>query len=375
MTATPRCILVTCFAEGQPGFLDFSYRIRALAAVYDLTVISMAPLSQAELLLPQVRYVSLSARSGRLGWLDYLRRCARLIRAERPSVAVLLHSLAAPVALGLGGIPSLTYWNEHPTHVAPPPAGAAPLKAAWRALLRGLMFWGARRSSRVLPIGEAHRDDLLAHGCSPQRVQLQYMGVDPGFQVAERPLPARPVQLLYIGSVHPERGRDVMLEAMVAVRQAGASAHLTIVGASTEQLAYCRRRVIELGVADYVTVYGRVPGHEVPQYCARADVGLCLWDDLPWYRFNPPTKLFEYLVAGLPVLASNIRTHTAYISHGDNGWIFDYDAASLAKAIVDLCQDDAGLAAMQKRARASSKIYLWPQLEPAFLQHVQEVLP
>ena len=33
------CIVVTCFDENQPGFLDFSYRIIALAKQYQLTII------------------------------------------------------------------------------------------------------------------------------------------------------------------------------------------------------------------------------------------------------------------------------------------------------------------------------------------------
>jgi glycosyltransferase involved in cell wall biosynthesis len=116
-----------------------------------------------------------------------------------------------------------------------------------------------------------------------------------------------------------------------------------------------------------------VPGLEVPGYFARADAGLCLWEDLPWYRFNPPTKLFEYLVAGLPVLASNIRTHTEYIRDGHNGLVFDYSAAGLARAIERLWQQRASLADLKQRARASSDAYLWPAIEPAFLHSVQKV--
>jgi glycosyltransferase involved in cell wall biosynthesis len=377
VTSQPHCVLVTTFAQGQPGFLDFSYRIKALAAHYRLTVVSGFALEQAELQYPGVEYVVLPCGQGRADWLRYLWRCAALVRARRPAVAVLLHSMAAPVANLLGRIPSVTYWNEHPTHVAPAPAGAAPLKRALRAAVRWLMFRGARQSTLVLPIGEAHRDDLLAHGCRPQRMELQYMGVDQRFaNVALAPHGGDPdlVQLIYVGSVQAERGRDVMLEAMALAHADGVrKAHLTIVGASDEQLAYCRAAVARLGVADAVTLQGRVPGLQVPGYFARADAGLCLWEDLPWYRFNPPTKLFEYLVAGLPVLASDIRTHTEYIRDGHNGLVFDYSAAGLAQAIARLWQQRAGLADLKQRARASSDAYLWPAIEPAFLHSVQKV--
>jgi glycosyltransferase involved in cell wall biosynthesis len=143
----------------------------------------------------------------------------------------------------------------------------------------------------VPPIGEAHRDDLLAHGRWPRCMELQYMGVDQRFaNVALVPHGGDPgvVQPIYVGSVQAERGRDVMLEAMALAHVDGVrKAHLTIVGASDERLAYRRAAVARLGVADAVTLHGRVPGLEVPGYFARADAGLCLWGGLAVVPLQP----------------------------------------------------------------------------------------
>ncbi|MDP1658939.1 MAG: glycosyltransferase [Methylotenera sp.] len=371
------CVVVTTFSEGQPGFLDFSYRIKSLAEHYQLTVVSTFPFTQAELQLPNVSYLVIHTGDGRLGWLSYLWRCASLIRQQRPDVAVLLHSMAAPVAILVGRTPTITYWNEHPTHVAPEPKGASPIKAITRALVRWLMFQGARKSSLVMPIGEAHRDDLLAHGCKPDRVRMIYMGVEQSF--AEVSLSAlirnedAPLQLVYVGSVQKDRGRDVMLEAMAIVNQFGKIAHLTIVGATAEQSTYCHKAVEKLGITYSVTIHGRVPGQMIPDYLSTADAGLCLWEDLPWYRFNPPTKLFEYLVAGLPVLASNIRTHTEYVLDGFNGVIFEYNSSSLGNAIQRLWQCRDELPLIKRRTSDASVAYLWQKIEPEFLRAVESV--
>ncbi len=373
------CIVVTTFAEGQPGFLDFSYRIKALSAHYRLTVLSTFPLKQPELQFPNVNYAVISTSSGRLGWLTYLWRCARLIRKQQPSVAVLLHSMAAPVALLAGNVPTVTYWNEHPTHVAPDPdpEQASPVKRMTRALIRWLMFHGARSSNLVMPIGEAHRDDLLAHGCKRERMRMIYMGVEQSF--AGVALPVSPggqsslLQLVYVGSVHQDRGRDVMLEAIRIVNQDQRIAHLTIVGASAEQLEYCRKSIQKLGITESVTMLGRVSGHSIPGFMKSADTGLCLWEDLPWHRFNPPTKLFEYLVAGLPVLASNIRTHTQYIRDGVNGFIFEYGSKGLAEAIEKLWFARDELPGMKRRICDESTTYLWQSIEADFLDSVAGV--
>ena len=109
-----------------------------------------------------------------------------------------------------------------------------------------------------------------------------------------------------------------------------------MIGASAEQMAYCERRVEELGIERHVRVLPRVAGEVIPSLLAGADLGVCIWEDRKYWRFNPPTKLFEYLVAGLPVLASDICTHTRYITDWVNGRIFRYSAASFAEAITEL---------------------------------------
>ena len=370
------CVVVTWLGEEQPGFLDFSYRIQSLAASYQLTVISTFVFTQPELMHADAEYLVINIKNGRTAWLAYLWRCASLIRQQKPDVVVLLHSMAAPVAMMISNIPSLCYWNEHPTHIAPEPDNFSPIKATTRSAIRWLMYQGARSATLVMPIGEAHRDDLIAHACKAQKMQMMYMGVAEAFSgvaltTADIDLNAA-IKLIYVGSVQQDRGRDVMLEAMAIVNRQHKIAHLNIVGASDEQYQYCQTALQQLKAIDSVTIHHRVAGNKIPSFMQQADAGLCLWQDLPWYRFNPPTKLFEYLVAGLPVLASNIRTHTAYIEEGVNGFIFDYNSQSLAQAIQKLWQRRAQLPQIKNRTVESSNAYLWQNIEPTFLSAVEK---
>ena len=371
------CIVITRFSREQPGFLDFSYRIRALAKVFQLTIVSDFPLSHAELAIDGAEYLVLPGGEGRSGWLRYIWECGKLLRSRRPQCAVLLHSAVAPVALLAPGISTALYWNEHPTHFAAVPEQVAPLRRMVRYLARWLVFQGARTATVVMPIGEAHRDDLLVRGCIPHRVRLIYMGVDAAFDsaalrggVSEEDTP---LELVYVGSVSKERGRDIMLEALALANRDACIARLTLVGASDEELAYCREYARQIGVADAVRVRGRIPGAEIPACLQDADAGLCLWEDRPWWRFNPPTKLFEYLVAGLPVLASDIRTHTAYVADGSNGFIFRYDSNGLARAIHRMWQKRSELRQLKLQARASGQPYIWQRIEPDFLRTIEEM--
>lgn len=372
------CIVITWLPQDQPGFLDFSYRVRSLAKVYDTILVSPYPLTQAEFAIEGVEHLVLAHDMDRIGWITYILACARLLRSRRPACAMLLHSMLSPLAWLSGRTPVALYWNEHPSRFTASPSGHPWYKRLARKLALKLFFMdAAKRATLVMPIGEAHEEDLLAHGLRPRQVQRIYMGVDAAFR-AEAPGkeergPDAPFQLIYNGTVNRQRGRDIMLEAIALANKTGTIAQLTIVGAAPGQIEYCNAYAQKLGIADAVSVRGRVSGNAMPAVLRAADLGLCFMEDLPWWRFNPPTKLFEYLVAGLPVLASDIRSHAEYIGDWQNGLICRYDSRDLAERITELWLRRGELAQLKRQARASGEQYLWDGIEPVFLQAIRSI--
>lgn len=370
------CVVVTWFYPDQTGFLDFSYRIQALARDYRLTVIARAPMDQEELSIPGVEYVVIpmpDARRVRL--IPYVMKALRYIARARPQLVLFLGAQLGFAPLLRVGVPVALYWNEHPTHFYPT-HHPNPLIRAYCRLGRFLTYAGARKASSVLPIGEALRDDLLEHGCSRERTRLQYMGVDRSFDLAHARLDVewrRPIRIIYAGSISETRGRDLMLQAMARVNQDVCIATLTLLGASEEQYAYCTRTAASLGIEHAVRVLRRVPGGQVPEYLRDADFGLCIWQDEEHWRFNPPTKLFEYLVAGLPVLASDIRTHTHYIRDGENGYIFDYSVHGLVEVIKKTYAARSQYRALQSNAYQAGRLFLWESIEPGFLESMSRL--
>ncbi len=377
----PICMVVTCFSENQPGYLDFSYRLHALAKHYQLTILSQDALTQTELMIEGANYVALGRKSGKFGWLYYLVQCANTIRKQQPSLAVLLHSSASPISLMVGKIPTCLYWNEHPTNLMHVLKTFSPVRNTLAKMAHWLVFYGAKRADLIMPIGEDHQEDLIRHGVKAAKIKMIYMGVADSFmQHAKTETPQnKPIQLIYIGTVSQARGRDVMLDAMAILAKdtlllkRNSAIKLTIVGATESELAFCQQRVKALKIEQFVHLVGRVSGHEIPTYLAQADVGICLWEQNQWNEFNPPTKLFEYLVAGIPVLASNIRTHTRYINDWQNGLIFDYDAQSLAHAIFQLHTNKHELPKFKHHAVMSGRQHVWSKIEPVFLDAIQRL--
>ena len=184
---------------------------------------------------------------------------------------------------------------------------------------------------------------------------------------------AGPLRLVYAGSVAKDRGCDVMLEGLALANRDEVRAHLTIVGASPDQMSYCWERAEALGIEQHLEVLPRVRGNVIPSLLAGADLGVCAWEDRVYWRYNPPTKLFEYLVAGLPVLASDIRTHTQYVVDWFNGLIFQYSASSLAEKIGELWTQRSELPQLKRNAAKSGEQYIWDRIEPEFLRAVRSI--
>lgn len=374
----PRIVIGTWFYQNQPGFLDFKYRIETLSRHYEVVLALRDASFEKQFPCEHLRVKILStARTGKRPLFSFIRRLANLVREEQPDLVVLLGSQLALASLLIRAVPVVLYWNEHPSHFFGGQSRSQLIKRAFGALLVRASFWAASRCRLVMPIGEAHYEDLLQHGVSRERLELVYMGVSSDFsqESATRGRGDR-LQLIYTGTVAKERGRDVMMEGVALACRAGVPCHLTLVGADEDQQEYCADRATELGLgAEALTVVGRVAGTEVPKYLRAADLGICIWEDRLWWRFNPPTKLFEYLVAGLPVLASRIRTHTDYIEDGVNGYVFDYDPKSLASCLERVWARKSDLPLASQRAVMSGEQFKWVGIEPRFLALVRSACP
>jgi glycosyltransferase involved in cell wall biosynthesis len=180
-------------------------------------------------------------------------------------------------------------------------------------------------------------------------------------------LPGEALRLIIAGSINAERGRDVMFDGIALLKSQSLSVHLTLIGATGPQLEECRLRVQRLGIEDQVTLIGRLPGQEIPALLAKAHIGLSLVAERPWNTFNPPTKIHEYMVNGLPVIVSNNACHRDLLSEGGAGWFCEFDAEDFARLIRERLANPAELEVASKLAYQEGIKALWSKLEPDFI--------
>ena len=187
-----------------------------------------------------------------------------------------------------------------------------------------------RLVDRVVAVSEPGRGALLRGGLRPERVVTV-----PNFLTRELAGPAtgdvrsagEAARLLVLGRLSPEKGVDVLIQALA--RRAAGAARLTVVGDGPE-----RRRLeqltADLGLSARVEFVGY--RDDVGPFLRAADALV-----MPSHREGLPLTLVEALAAGLPVVASDVGGVGELVRDGDNGRLVPPgDVAALAGALGDV---------------------------------------
>jgi len=256
------------------------------------------------------------------------------------------------------------------------PAGrVSVLRGKWfRFLLRTTERFFARRCdavfqatpSRAKAFAEIYglSQPLTLRNCptyqqpTPSDVLREKVGVPPEGRIA-----------VYCGSVTSGRGIEPTLEALALLPD---DVHLVFLGHAEPDYmqvlqAFCRQR---RSLEQRVHWIPLVPYDQIIMHLVGADVGLCLIQNHSLsYYLSSPNKLFEYMMAGLPVVGSNFPEIGAVIEDADCGVTVDPDdPAAIAEAVRELLADPAGREAKSRNALCAAKRYCWENQCRDFLE-------
>ncbi len=148
--------------------------------------------------------------------------------------------------------------------------------------------------------------------------------------------PSAPL-VLYTGTFEPYQGLHLLFDAMAIVARTHPEARTLIVGGRPEQVESERARAQQAGAP--VVFTGYQPAREVPAFVAACDV-------LASPRIagtNTPLKIYSYLRAGKPIVATDLLTHTQVLD-AETALLVAPQAEPFAAAIARLL-DDPGLGA------------------------------
>jgi glycosyltransferase involved in cell wall biosynthesis len=334
-TPAPRLLVVT--VVHRPDDARILHRQIRLLRAEGFVVTYAAPWSATGVAAPDGLEVRDLPRASGRDRLAALRAATRLLRAERTAHdLVLIHDPELLLAVRLAGVTALppVVWDVH-EDTAVALVGRTWLPAVLRRPL-GLLV------QRLERWAERHVHLVLAEDGYRTRFRREHPVVrnlpwtptpDPGASDDD----GLPV-VLHVGRLSRGRGLIEMLELGRRLRGV---ARVELVGPVDDEL----RDALEAAVAEgAVRWHGFVPNDAIGVLLQRASVGLSLLHDEPNYLVSMPTKVLEYLVHGLPVVATPLPEVAALLSDG-GGLLVDYRDVAMADAAVRRILDDADLAA------------------------------
>lgn len=182
----------------------------------------------------------------------------------------------------------------------------------------------------------------------------------------------------FVGSLRPWHGCETLVDALALLargdRARGVAGgpptgrtRLLVVGDGPGRTAL-HERALGRGVADLVEWTGAVAHHEVPRQLARMDVATAPYPATAQY-FSP-LKVYEYLAAGVPVVASRVGQLPQALQDGRAGVLVPPgDAPALAAAVTGLRDDPDLRARLVEAGRAAARERTWTDVVRRNLAH------
>lgn len=163
--------------------------------------------------------------------------------------------------------------------------------------------------------------------------------------------------ILYAGHLFSSKGVDTLLEAAPFLSEDGI---VYFVGGTDEDIKSFKVKSEKLKVKN-VVIAGRRGHEEVPLWLRAADVLVIpntAKEDAAKYE-SSPSKLFEYMASGRPIVASDVPA-IRDVFNESMGFFFEPDnAVSLAAAIQQVLADRQTAEEKGKRARLEARKYSW----------------
>ena len=167
------------------------------------------------------------------------------------------------------------------------------------------------QDARILPLGA---ESVSLESKKYQELHLLYIGT----------LTNRNIEQTILGfKIFCENNQDTRLK-------------YSIVGdGNGNELEKLKKLVVDLNLEHHVILHGRKPHSEIAHFFEECNVGVAFIPIVPYYEYQPSTKIFEYIASGLFTIATRTDANKEIISE-KNGILIDDKPESFADALEEI---------------------------------------
>ncbi len=182
--------------------------------------------------------------------------------------------------------------------------------------------------------------------------------------------PEKKIIILQGTGINIDRGAEEAVEAMSYLQDA----ILWIIGCG-DVVNMLKKKVIDQGLIDKVRFFPRMPYDELMGYTSMGHLGLSLDKDTNLnYRLSLPNKLFDYVQAGVPVLASDLQEVGKVIREYGLGEVIEsHDPRHIAEKIKYMLASSEKRKEWKENLARAAEILCWENEENKLMEIYERV--
>jgi glycosyltransferase involved in cell wall biosynthesis len=248
-------------------------------------------------------------------------------------------------------------------------------------LLKHLEKWSISFADLVLTVNVACKRIYSSRSCPLEKIRVVLNSPEDDVFRLQAPAlskrngagPSEPFTILYHGSLVHRNGFDLAIDALEMARASVPNARLVVCGERTAFFDQTMAAAEKRGIARHVEYLGAKNRREVVEAINRCDLGIIPNHRNIFTEINTPTRIFEYLALGKPVIAPRAPGICDYFADGDLVFFELGDAEDLARKIDFAYSRPAETKAIVERGQKVYQTHQWSQQRINLLDAISEM--
>lgn len=242
--------------------------------------------------------------------------------------------------------------------------------------------WSIGRANLVVTVNLACKRIFSSRSCEAEKIIVVMNAPDSKFfpfrpapeHISAQQVEEKPFVIMYHGSLVERNGLDLAVEALALARERMPTAELRVFGPSTPFLERVMETVHAKGLQDVVHYLGPRRLEDLVHEIEACDVGVIPNQRNPFTDINTPTRIFEYLAIGKPVIAPNTLGIRDYFDDQSLVYFEPGNAEDLARQMERLYSHRDELSEIASKGQQIYLAHTWERERQTLLAGVSRIL-